>query len=307
MADLGIIMTDKRIRNLIKRLEANYSAAYKTAVENEKEWFIKVTSLPEDTPKEKREAFAREHARRQKVTNRIASEIARAGNTAAQMIQGEMSNIYGLNYEFSTYTINRLAGLDLDFTVYDRNQITVLMQEQESPFTKIAYNNLGKDKQIVSRLQNQMMQGIVNGESQRQLMRRIMHVTGQSLSQARRVVQTERTRIASQGRNMGIVEADAMGVECDKQWVARMLRTREMHEAAHLQIVGANEDFGEWLGEPLQYPGDPVGSAANVINCYCYIKPMVRSVSPALAEHREKFRVLSFEKYMNQRGVDYVA
>lgn len=307
MADLGIKMTDNRIRNLTKRLEANYSAAYKKAIENEKEWLIKVTSLPEDTPVEKRKAFAREHVRRQKATNRIASEIARAGEAAAQMIQGEMTGIYGLNYEFTTYGINRQVGLNLDFTVYDRNQFAVLMQEQESPFTKIAYRNLGKDTQIVRRLQNQMMQGIINGESQRQLMGRIRVVTGQSINQARRVVQTERTRIQSQGRNMGIVEADAIGVGIDKQWVARMIRTREMHEAAHLQIVGSNEDFGEWLGEPLQYPGDPVGSAANVINCFCYIKPMVRSASPALAIHREKFGIISFEKYMEQRGVDYAA
>ena len=47
------------------------------------------------------------------------------------------------------------------------------------------------------------------------------------------------------------------------------------HHAAHGQMVGMDEQF-DVDGERLDHPGDPMGSAANVINCRCvlgYVEP----------------------------------
>lgn len=302
MADLGINMADDLIRNLMKRLEGIYTEAYKTAIKNEKKAIAKYASLTDEalkdlTPEErqlKREAFAREVKRTKSLANKIAAEIANAGETAAKIIQGELTSIYGLNYDFTTYTIQRQAGIALDFTVYDRNQLAVLVQRKQSPFTKIAYRRLGQNRIIVQRLQNQFIQGILNGESQNQLIKRIQKITGQSVSQARRVVQTERNAVQSQGRNMGIQEANDMGVETERQWIARLRNTRELHVQTHLEIRPIDELFSNGL----DFPGDPRGDAANVINCFCFIKPMVKSISPALAKHRTKFNMnKSFDEY----------
>ena len=56
-----------------------------------------------------------------------------------------------------------------------------------------------------------------------------------------------------------------------REWVAAQgERTREDHSAANGQIVSMNQPFIVG-GEELMYPGDPNGSAENVINCRCIV------------------------------------
>lgn len=300
--DQGIKLSDERTRILMKRLDNVYADAYKTAVANNEKALIKFASFKDsDFPdltsaqiKLKREAYIREINRTKAVYKNIASEISQAGQTASQIIQVEMTNIYGLNYDFAVFDIQKQTGLNLGFSQYDRNQIAVLVKEGQSPFTKIAYRNLGKDTVIVRRLQDQFIQGIMNGESQQQLTRRIKGVTGQSTSQAKRVAQTERNRIQSQGRNQAIHEASEMGIKVDREWSARMVNTRDSHANLNGKTAKEGKPFESILGD-IMYPGDPNAIAENVINCFCLIKPKVQSVSPALAKQREKFKQTTFK------------
>lgn len=304
--DQGAILSDERARRLMRRLEETYNEAYLQAIENNKKAIEKYASLTDEALKDltpearklKREAFKREIARTKALSESIAAEIANAGKTAAAIIQGEMTSLYGLNYDWAAYDIQRQSGLDLSFAQYDRNQLTVLMQENQSPFTEIAYKKMGKDADIVRRLQNQFMQGIMLGESQQKLIRRIKAVTGQSTSQAKRVAQTERNRVQSQARNQAIHEAAEMGLGMQKQWLARRVRTRDLHADSDLEIVAHDEKFNNGL----QFPGDPNGKAANVINCFCQIKPMVKTSSKASAASREKWEKMDFERYQRSLG-----
>lgn len=307
-SDKGTRLTDGRIRALSKRLEGVYNAAYRSAVSNNKRSIQKLASLTDEALEGldeaaktlKRKAFANRVLRSEGLVNQIAAEIAKAGDTAAAIVRGEMTGIYQLNYDYSTYAVCRQAGVDFssDFAIYNRNQIAALVQEGQSPFTKIAYRNLGKDRKIVMRLQNQLMLGVLNGESQQKLVRRIRKITGQSAKQAKRVAQTERTRVQSQARHMGIMEAERIGIEMDQQWFARMVNTRDTHAAQNGEIMPAGGKFSNGL----LYPGDPNGGASEVINCHCGLKPMVRSASPALRAHREKFGTVTFETYQKRRG-----
>jgi hypothetical protein len=201
MSDKGVALSDERMRVLISRIENAYRAAFMTAVKNQRIWIEKLASLPPDAPLEKRTAFANEQIRRTQQVKRIARDISDAGNIAARIIRGEMSNIYGINYDFSTYSINRMAGLALDWTLYDENQLSVLVSENQSPFTKIAYKNLGNDKRITEQLQSQMLQVVILGESQPKLIRRIRAITQSETWRARRIAQTERVRVQSEGRH----------------------------------------------------------------------------------------------------------
>lgn len=73
--------------------------------------------------------------------------------------------------------------------------------------------------------------------------------------------------------------AEATGDPLQKQWVATAdSRTRDDHLDTDGKIVGLNDSF-DVGGEQLEYPGDPSGSAENVINCRCqavYIDPDYR-------------------------------
>lgn len=65
--------------------------------------------------------------------------------------------------------------------------------------------------------------------------------------------------------------AEATELEMEREWIAFIDgREREAHREANGQRVGMNDDFVV-DGESLNYPGDPSGSAGNVINCRCVV------------------------------------
>jgi hypothetical protein len=76
--------------------------------------------------------------------------------------------------------------------------------------------------------------------------------------------------------NFGAQEAaELTGLNMKREWVsAQDARTRDTSEADHVdadgQTVGMKEPFIV-SGERLRFPGDPSGSAANVINCRCSV------------------------------------
>jgi len=75
--------------------------------------------------------------------------------------------------------------------------------------------------------------------------------------------------------NGGADEAYRMGGVTKKMWISAFLDTsRPEHTAADGQIVPITSRF-QVGGELLKYPGDPGGSAYNVVNCYCKEIPVV--------------------------------
>ncbi|MDR2100807.1 MAG: phage head morphogenesis protein [Campylobacteraceae bacterium] len=78
---------------------------------------------------------------------------------------------------------------------------------------------------------------------------------------------------ASNTANMQLTKelANELGIEMVKEWVgSHDERVRDTHAEADRQTVGLNENFIVG-GEELAYPGDPNGSAENVINCRCAV------------------------------------
>ena len=112
-------------------------------------------------------------------------------------------------------------------------------------------------------------QGIQDGLSERQIGKLIDTVAPtKSASRAQTIARTE-THAAAMASAQA--SAEATGIEMVREWVASGgERTREAHDAASGQVVGMNEPFIV-DGEELMYPGDPNGSAGNVVNCRCAV------------------------------------
>ena len=90
--------------------------------------------------------------------------------------------------------------------------------------------------------------------------------------QAERLVRTEATNAAN-AATMQSAQDIFPGADMQKEWIsASDERTRAAHREANGQIVDFNKPFIV-KGEELMRPGDPRGSASNVVNCRCSVAP----------------------------------
>ena len=222
-----------------------------------------------------RRGFVLELMRQEKVIDGIMAQLDAAGADAAALIRSSMVDIYNANRQEATARLSLEAnqlGVSATFAQYDKRQIAVLLQEQQSPFSRIAYQNMGQNTIIRRRLQNELAKATILGESQREIIKRIRKVTGQTVAQARRVAQTERTRVQSQARWQAGNEAAAMGLRVYNTWSTRMINSRESHIILNCKCALQGERFP---GSVLRFPGDPEGPAADVINCHCVLEPHI--------------------------------
>jgi uncharacterized protein with gpF-like domain len=131
-----------------------------------------------------------------------------------------------------------------------------------------------KVTQILENTRLQIRRSLVRGHDQneppRVLARRLNDETGGLVAKRRAetIARTE-THIAA---NVGSdAAASATGLQLEKEWCATEdARTRPDHAEADAQRVDKNMDFIVG-GERLSFPGDPKGSARQVINCRCVV------------------------------------
>ncbi len=219
-----------------------------------------------------RQGFLEQELQRLHVQELITEEIARAGAKAEGIIREATADIYLDNYAETVSIIEDEAaklGVNASFAMPKRQEVRTLLDERNGVFSKIAYQNMGSNTYIRQKLQSEMAQATILGESQKKILERIQNVTGQSVSQAKRVAQTERNRVQSQARYDAAQAAAEQGVETYNEWRCRFVRSRDTHMARHGVRVRQGECFPDCN---LRYPGDPNGSAKEVINCHCYLQ-----------------------------------
>lgn len=89
-----------------------------------------------------------------------------------------------------------------------------------------------------------------------------------NLSRAMRIARTEVHAASTYAVNESV---KSTRVKFDREWVSILdERTREDHRKANGQRRGMDEPF-DVGGEHLRFPGDPKGSAKNIIQCRCVL------------------------------------
>ena len=88
--------------------------------------------------------------------------------------------------------------------------------------------------------------------------------------QSERLVRTEATAAANFAQTQA-AQTIFSPEQLQKEWIASFDdRTRSTHSEADTQVVMANETFIVG-GMPMMFPGDPMGGAAETINCRCSV------------------------------------
>ena len=289
--DAGMAAADTLEKQITKRISEVYGDALKTAIKQNRQFFKKLQDIDSgkikppafyDTPEKIakwREGYIRELMRMEHVTESITQQIKDAGAAVSPEIEKELAGVYAANANYTAQKLTRMkanapsTGLISSVT---RKQAAIIIKDKQPLFSKIAFNNLQNAPAVVKRLQNEMLQASLLGESQQQIIKRIQGVMNNSAKNAKRIAQTERTRLQSQARNDKLKEAEAAGVTVMKEWSCAMMATsRESHIALDGKRVKMGEKFRTIWGNDLEFPGDPNAPAKEVINCHCVMVPDV--------------------------------
>lgn len=263
---------------LEERIAEVYNAAIKTGIKNAKGFFRKLQKLLDQRDEMAKRGMGSEEIEKE-ISNRMAmlmreenliaqmyQQLQAAGQEIAQEIEKAMAEIYMINGNATLDDIGEASGIK--FSQLRRDQVEIILADEKPFMSKIAYNNLRKQPATLRTLQNEFAQACALGEGQKKIIARTRKVTGMSAYQAKRVAQTERTRVQSQARYQAGQKAVNAGVRICAEWHCKFNNSRDAHMERHLQVVIYGEVFPDSV---MRYPGDPNGGAKEVINCHCYL------------------------------------
>ena len=272
-------------RNAAMEAEQKHRAAIERLLRFERELDADMwTNLTPAQIRTAKENYIRRRDIAEGISRNIAQDLARSGETAARMMRNESLNIFDASYRAGVRGItSQLPGsvqMRLQWAMYDRNKLKALLAEgvpgiSKSPFTQIAYKNLGNEKAIRrmnQRLQNMFAESIISGDATfRTLTRKIQAVTNFELNRCRTIARTEGARVQNQGRYLAGEQAKSeYGIQTVKVW--KHIPVADVPRDNHIALSGtqANEEgFFDVGGHPALYPLDPNLPASESINCHC--------------------------------------
>lgn len=155
----------------------------------------------------------------------------------------------------------------------DQEQIVAAIQH-ETKLSENLYNSLGKDIKLLNKqIAGEISRGIATGMMYGEIARNIASWGRIPKNNAMRITRTESHRIQCKASMDACEKAKSKGADVVKQWDSSLdKRTRD----SHVKLDGEIKELDEKFSNGLMYPGDPNGTAAEVINCRCSLLQRAR-------------------------------
>jgi hypothetical protein len=137
----------------------------------------------------------------------------------------------------------------------------------DSKISEGLYTRLGEDVGLLKKkITAQVSRSIATGISYEQTAKALAGYTRVGYNNAIRIARTEGHRIQCRAADDVAHAAKDRGADIVKQWDATLDgATRE----SHIAVDGEIRELDEKFSNGLEYPGDPAGGAAEVVNCRC--------------------------------------
>lgn len=329
MADTAHRKTDKKLEEMEKRLSAIYSRASKEIGERWKEYLVESQAEIDELQKayelvkesgDKKEirkagkklaSAKRErtimNSRFKDLTETTASQLANVNKTALAYVNGELPEVYSINYNALSQSVDGVGGYS--FALVDADTVKNLATTDKS---LLPYKQLDEKTDIkwnVKKMNAEVLQGILQGEPMDKIASRLSKVTDMNETAAIRNARTMVTGAENKGRQDSYARATADGIILQKEWLSTNDgRTRH----SHAMLDGAIVDQDKKFENGLMYPGDPSGRPEEVYNCRCTIVAKVNGfkkaqVQKAMAEKQVEApqTTESAIKIANDLGVKY--
>lgn len=307
--DLGHKRTDKMLKDMEKKIQKVYKQA---ATELEQKVSRHYSSFVDKYMKKVADLNAGKITKKnfqkwahnqmmtgkrwQNLRNVVASDLTNADKIAVSMLKGYLPEVYALNHNYGTYEIEHGLGVDTSYTLYDRQTVERLIRDDPTliPTPKLDENkDLRWNKQLFN---NGITQGILQGESIRDIAKRVALGTSQSdYKAALRNARTATTGAENAGRIDSYERAERMGIKVKKIWMATNDgRTRDSHR----HMDGEEQDYKDEFSNGLMYPGDPDGDPSEVWNCRCtLVADTEESSVPDGMERNSKYGNIKYDEW----------
>ena len=287
MADKAHRLTDEKLEQMEKRLSAIYSEAQGDIQRKANEYFakfekadaekrklVKAGKLTEDEYKSWRQGKIMYGKRFTAMKEDISRQLLNVNQTATAYINGELPEVYAMNYNALADTVDGVGGYS--FTLTDADTVRHLATTDTS---LLPFRELDPAKDIpwnMKKINGQILQGIVQGESVPKISKRIMNVQEMNKDAAIRSARTIVTGAENKGRLDSYKRAEADGIILEKEWIATSdSRTRDWHNELDGQTRSTDKPFENAIGK-IMFPGDPSADGANVYNCRCTMASVVK-------------------------------
>jgi uncharacterized protein with gpF-like domain len=260
--------TDARLKALEKQIKSTYTKAYQEMKAESDKLLAKMQATP-DMPMAQKMALMARHDRLNTLTSQLADTVSHANSMAERMINGEMVNVYEINYNGDAER--------LGFSVVDHSAVKKILTEEENPFNKI--NALHDKTAIKNKMKGELMTGLLKGESMQKIATRFKNVSEGYLKNAIRVARTETTRVQNSAKMDVGKHGEELGFVMMKRWVATTdHRVRDDHLAMNGVEVEQDEPFVLPDGTKMLFPCDiSLGAdAGQVINCRCTVVEFIK-------------------------------
>ena len=286
MADTAHYQTDLKLEEMEKRLSAIYSRAEKEIQQTADEYFSKFAKQDEAKRKllEQGKITDEEYTKWRKgkvmygkrfteMKEQCAKQLLNVNKTAIAYINGELPEVYALNYNALESAVDGVGGYS--FTLVDADTVRNLAVTDTS---LLPYKEIDPAKDIpwnMKKINAETLQGILQGESMDKIAKRIMNVQEMNKTQAIRSARTMVTGAENKGRQDSYKRAEKDGIVMKREWIATNdSRTRHWHA----ELDGVETDIDEpWVNEygEIMFPGDPSADPANTYNCRCSMSAKV--------------------------------
>lgn len=178
-------------------------------------------------------------------------------------------------------TMYNFAGQGLPFIVpIDKKSVLEAVQLDSKISTNAntktgkLYTSLYEDITILKKkISGEISRGISGGMMYGEIARNISNQARIPMNNAMRIARTEAHRIQCKAGMDACDVAKGKGADVVKQWDSSLdKRTRKSHR----RVDGEIRELDEKFSNGLKYPGDPNGSASEVVNCRCALLQRAR-------------------------------
>ena len=230
-------------------------------------------------------------------------------------IQAYLNGCYEDGYLGTLYDISSQGeGIPI-MTSLDQNAIVKAVQ-LDSKISGGLYKSLGVDVAGLKKsIKAEISRGIASSLPYSDIARNITNVSNAPRSRAKTIVRTEGHRIQQQSAEDARQSAKDRGFDVVRVWDATLDgKTRPSHRNVDGEICELDGKFSNGL----RYPGDPSGTAAEVVNCRCVALTKERWDAEGGFLKRDNFtgEIVSFDspadyqeykkKYWSKENTDYM-